>query len=256
MSRIIQIIAIVLIAGGLLYKAIPFIRKMKGAFKKIHVNSDMSLSDEKYRQLALGAIYSEQQSAFINSLTTGIPVFEMKAMLHNWWEVNDGFSAKYTLDFLLDNARKSVFPDVFKSFKNEEGTDAFSMFTDTQKKQKAYSQLQHLKDTFSDLQKEGIITNDEEFERLGTDGWELGRLVYVARMCFDAGFISETEAWNYIADAAGIAKEKFSNWKDFAYSYVIGRSLWSGKDSANSGIAYIAKYLLSEPQSPWVKLNW
>lgn len=256
MIRIIQITAIVVIAGVLIYKTIPFIRKMRGVFKKIHIHPDMSLSDERYRQLALGAIYSEQQSAFINSLTTGIPPTEIKSMLNSWWEVSDTSSAKNTLDFLLDNARNNVFPYVFKSYKNKEETITFSTFTDVQKKEKAYRELQHLKDTFSDLQKEGIITNSEELERLGTDGWELGRLVYVARMCFDAGFLSETETWNYISDAFGVAREKFSNWKDFAYSYVIGRSLWSGKDSANNGIAYIAKYLLSEPESPWVKLKW
>lgn len=91
---------------------------------------------------------------------------------------------------------------------------------------------------------------------LGTDGWELGLLVYVARMCYDVSFISEDEVGDYIAKADRLARSKFKNWKDFGYSYVVGRSLWSGSDSANSGIADIANYLLSEPQSPWVKLRW
>lgn len=256
MSRILQIIAITLIVAWLIYKALPFLRRMKGAFKKIHLNPDSSLSDEQYRKLALGAIYSEQQSAVINSLNTGIPTFEIKSMLTNWWQVNDKYTAKETLDFLLDNALKPVFPVVLQAYKTQDESVIAVQITDSEKQDKAYSQLQHLKDTLADLQCDEIVFGIEDIERLGADGWELGRLVYVARMCYDVGFIKQEEAWDYIDAANKSAKEKFSSWKDFGYSYAVGRSLWSGKDSANEGIADIAKYLLSEPESPWVKLPW
>lgn len=256
MSRTIQIIAIVLIIAGLIYKAVPFFRRVKGTLRKIHLNPAAPTTHEQYRQLALGAVYSEQQSAFINSLSTGIPVFEIKSMLGNWWGIHDYASAKDTLDSLLDNALYSIFPVVMKSYKDQDISYIASEIPDAKKAEKAYAQFDNLGDVLVDLKQDGMITGAEDVERLGTDAWELGRLVYVARLCFDAGFIPEEETWNYIVQAHATAKQKFTGWRDFGYSYAIGRALWSGKDSANSGIAYIVKYLLTESQSPWVKLKW
>lgn len=256
MNRTIQIIAVVLITAGLLYKVVPFFRRMKGTFKKIHLNPSASIDNEEYVKLALGAVYSEQQSAFINSLTTGIPVFEIKSMLANWWGIHDDASAKETLNSLLENARYSIFPVVMRSYKDGDISYIASEIPDAKKAEKAYTQFDNLGEVLADLKQDGMITGTADVERLGTDAWELGRLVYVARLCFDAGFIPEKETWSYITEAHSMAKQKFPGWQDFGHSYAIGRALWSGKDSANSGIAYIVKYLLTESQSPWVKLKW
>lgn len=255
MTRIIQIIVILVFVGILVYRAIPLIRRFRGAFKQIHRNENANLSTGQYRKLALGAIYSEQQSAYINSLTTGIPASEIKSMLSNWWGVQDGASAKETLDGLLDNARHPVLPMVLSAYSSHD-TSSIAALTDEKKKEKAESQLANLAETLADLQADGVVQSVADVERLGTDGWELGRLVYVARMCFDAGLISEAETWAYIDEADQLARARFSNWADFGHSYAIGRALWSGKDSANSGIAHIAKYLLSNPESPWTQLDW
>lgn len=256
MSRTIQIMAIVLIVAGLLYKALPFFRRMKETLRKIHINPAASPDNGQYRQLALGAVYSEQQSAFINSLTTGIPVFEIKSMLANWWRIHDAASAKEALDSLLDNTLNSVFPVVMKSYRKQDISIIAAEIQDAKKAEKAYAQFDNLADVLNDLKQDDMVAGIDDVERIGSDAWELGRAVYVTRLCFDAGFVSETEAWNYIGEAHKIAKQKFMNWQDFGYSYAIGRALWSGKDSANSGIAYIVKYLLTEPQSPWLKLTW
>lgn len=143
-------------------------------------------------------------------------------MLSNWWGVQDGASAKETLDGLLDNARHPVLPMVLSAYSNHDSS-VFATLTDEKKKEKAESQLANLAETLGDLQADGIVQSVADVERLGTDGWELGRLVYVARMCFDAGLISEAETWAYIDEADQLASARFSNWADFGHSYAIGR---------------------------------
>lgn len=213
MNRTIQIIAVILITAGLLYKAVPFFRRMKGTFKKIHLNPSASIDNKEYVKLALGAVYSEQQSAFINSLVTGIPVFEIKSMLGNWWGIHDYTSAKEILDSLLDNVHYSIFPVVMRSYKDQDISYIASEIPDAKKAERAYAQFDNLGDVLADLKQDGIINGTADVERLGTDAWELGRLVYVARMCFDAGFIPEKETWSYITEAHSMAKQKFTGFR-------------------------------------------
>lgn len=52
------------------------------------------------------------------------------------------------------------------------------------------------------------------------------------------------------------AQNRFSLWEDFSKSYVIGRAIWRELESDNSKVASIAAYLLTEPESPWVPMEW
>ena len=44
----------------------------------------------------------------------------------------------------------------------------------------------------------------------------------------------------------------FNSWKDFANSYMLGRTLWNG-DCNMSGLA---QDLLTKAESPWVRYAW
>lgn len=64
-------------AGGIAFiyfvykKVIPFFRKSKtftkGLFSKIYLNKNSDCTQDQYKKVSLGAIYSEQQTAYINS---------------------------------------------------------------------------------------------------------------------------------------------------------------------------------------------
>ena len=69
-------------------------------------------------------------------------------------------------------------------------------------------------------------------------------------------YITEVEAWKYIDTAYDMARTTFSSWKDMAMSYIIGRSLWGGKNAYNSVMKDIADKLLSQENSPWKKYVW
>lgn len=53
-----------------------------------------------------------------------------------------------------------------------------------------------------------------------------------------------------------MAHKEFTSWKEFAMSYVIGRSLWGGRKAYNSIIKNRADELLSDEKSPWVRYSW
>ena len=68
--------------------------------------------------------------------------------------------------------------------------------------------------------------------------------------------ISESEAWSYIDRAYVLAHQECASWQDFAMSYIIGRSLWGGKEACNSVMKNTADELLSVEKSPWVRYAW
>lgn len=186
-------------------------------------------------------------------------------LLSKWWEINNPSQAKEQLDYLANKGFRFYFDTVVKCYEisNEEQQKEIivNSFDENDEKykedtQKAYQQLLHLQETWQELTKNNIISTKNELIKYNNVGWDCGRLVFLSRLCFDAGYISENETWNYINKAYELATQHFDTWKDFSKSYIIGRGMWGGLDCANEGIIGIAEELLKDEKSPWVKLNF
>jgi len=250
------------------WRLIPFIKKVKkvsqGLFSKIYMNKKGTLNKEQYRKLVVGAIYSEQQTSFINSLTTGLSKAEIQEKLSDWWGINNSEEANESLNYLHTKGFRFYFETVLKAYNvtDEEEQKAiiisgFDELDDDYEEDihKAYQQLKHLQETWSSLTTNNIISTKEELVKYNNIGWDCGRMTFLSRLCYDAGYISENDAWKYIEDAYKLTCENFNDWEGFSKSYIIGRGMWGGTESANEGIMSIAEYLLEEEKSPWVQMN-
>ncbi len=262
-------------AGGamviyiIFWKVLPFIKKAKkvtkGLFGRVYLNKNSTISNEQYKKIAIGALYSEQQTAFINSLTTGLGKSDIKKLLSEWWGINNPSQAKEQLEYLSNKGFRFYFDTVLKCYEisNEEEqktiiVNSFDAHDKDYKEDinKTYQQLINLKEVWKELIDNQIISTKNELEKYSNIGWDCGRLVFLSRLCFDVGYISEEETWNYIDKSYKLASEHFNTWKDFSKSYIIGRGMWGGLECANEGIISIAEELLKDDKSPWVKLNF
>nr|WP_199001336.1 DUF1266 domain-containing protein [Flavobacterium sp. ASV13] len=261
----IVLIIIITIIGGYYFtaKVLPFFRKTKkiakGLLNKIHLNKNSTLSPAQYRKIALGAVYSEQQIAYINSLETGLGKNALQDLLAKWWGITSPAEALEMLNYLKEKGYRFYHPTIYEAFTSPEYKQEeiiISHFNSQEDLDRAFSQLQNLKDTLQELKTNNILSQDSDILKFGSAGWDCGRLVFLTRICFDAGYISEELAWTYIDSADVLAKNTFTNWNDYAKSYVLGRAMWGGAKSYNSGIISIAKYLQEEPNSPWKQLLW
>lgn len=79
----------------------------------------------------------------------------------------------------------------------------------------------------------------------------LKRLVFMSRLCFDAGYISEEEAWNYI-DIACERLRFFDSWSSFTTRYLIGRTMWDVEHPFIQDFRKFEKELL-QPGNLWNK---
>ncbi|WP_161554710.1 DUF1266 domain-containing protein [Ereboglobus luteus] len=223
---------------------------------------DVALPPEQYKKLSLGAIYSEQQKAWLNTLDTGLPKKEVRRVVGEWWGIAGVDDAASTLDYLRDKGFRHYFPVVMRAYREpaaEQKRIVAAAFPDCEEdREKTLAQISHLNETLDELVEDGVIdsTASASIERYGVAGWDCGRLVYLARLCREMRYINDEQTWNYIEAAHQIAGQTFGSWKEYAKSYVIGRALWGGADCDNSDIAEIADYLLEDEDSPWVQMPW
>jgi Cdc6-like AAA superfamily ATPase len=85
----------------------------------------------------------------------------------------------------------------------------------------------------------------------GILAWDLGRLIIIARMCYDIGYIDEKTAWDIITSAYETAEKEFKDWRELAVSYLIGRGAWGGDTMMLDGLYAIAEKAFEDDNSPW-----
>lgn len=231
----------------------------------IYLNKKAKENKEQYKKIALGAIYSQQQMAHINSLNTGLKKSYITNILSEWWGINNAEEAKDKLDYLSNKGFRYYFKTVINAYlvENEEEQkkiviNGFNEYSENYEEdiQKAYNQLINLQETWEELTKNNIILNQEELIRYNNVGWDCGRLVFLSRLCFDAGYINENEVWKYLNEAQKLATKSFSTWKQFSKSYIIGRAMWGGVEYSNEDIIKITNELLKDDKSPWMQLSF
>lgn len=88
----------------------------------------------------------------------------------------------------------------------------------------------------------------------GLLAWDLCRLVAVAGWGFVADYISEDEAWSYVAPAAAVLQRSYQSWEDLGQAYVKAAYVWN--PGAGADCAPRCQALLQDPQSPWRTVPW
>jgi tetratricopeptide (TPR) repeat protein len=83
--------------------------------------------------------------------------------------------------------------------------------------------------------------------------WDYGRLVAVAGWSWLAGYLSETEAWEWSFRAARAIQSSYGSWQEFGRHYLLGRLFGMGDEG---GARKACEWLLSNDNSPWRRLPW
>ncbi len=248
-------IMVVAAIGFFFFKVLPFLRKAKkvmNAFKGTQFKKDSNLSSEQQKQIATSAIYSAQQAAYVNALETGLGKSEVKEILEEWWGINNQTDAVDTLEYLKEGGFQACLPIAYQAIAQKD--IPFNEFlqqniNDYEDLQTIQERTYNLKTNLGQISEIKVIQNIEDIQKLGAAGWDAGRLGFITRLCFDMDYITEQQAWQYLADAHKMAKQYFNNWEDFSKSYVIGRAMWNGAN--NDGMYAIARDLLDEKPSPY-----
>jgi hypothetical protein len=204
--------------------------------------------------LAVGAINGEQLTANVDSLETGVERQRLVQGLSESWDITSSETARSTLDWLLAEGHRGYFADVVAIARGPKNTWnlAAQRFEEPDR---VLEYVEHWAESEQELRAAGMLTSEQDIAR-GISSWDFGRAINVARMAFDAGYLSRDEAWGVIERAAALAKPLFSSWDELGRSYILGRAMWSGSGMTLDGLIEITKKLSIDAESPWTELRW
>ena len=109
----------------------------------------------------------------------------------------------------------------------------------------------NLTQTFNELIKFGIVSSQSDLGRIDATAWDMGRMVNVARWCYELKFISKAQAWEYIFHGEKESVARYNDWAAFGRSYITGRALWGGSGIQLTNTINIVDSLHKNEESPW-----
>ncbi len=212
------------------------------------------LPPDRFAAISIGAINAEQTGYFCDSLRTGSDVEEIKDNLSSYYDIEDRDTALETLEWLYTSGHRVYFDNI-KGILSGRGAPIAVTGMDAETAERIREYSSNLQESIEELVEEKFLKQRADLARCSILAWDMGRLVLVARCCFDAGYISEEEAWRYILDARQASQGQYTSWEEFAAGYVIGRAMWSGSGMSLMGIISIAQGLLEDEESPWKRCD-
>ena len=93
---------------------------------------------------------------------------------------------------------------------------------------------------------------EEELKR-GVLAWDMGRMVCLTRIAYDAGFIDESLAWNYICSAGQQCIQAFNDWTELGKSFLLGQAMEATEKRKQELYIRLYRQATENPNSPWKK---
>ncbi len=228
-----------------------FISKVLNSFKSLRLNKKHVVKGYLLDHLLVGSMYAEQQSAYLNSYETGLSKSDITTLVEKYWEIFNRNQAIEILQSLHHRNQDDYISYVYQAFDDSENyveilksnlpdeDDALEYYVDIYRR---------LKNIVPQLIEQEVITDFSQLKTIKDSGWNYGRSVFLARCCYELGYLSETELKEYLAKSHSELKEFCKTWKEYTTSYIFGRAMWGG--SYNSGMLDIADDLLNNDKSP------
>lgn len=210
------------------------------------------LSPLQQSVLNIGAVNAEQTMYYCDSLETGSEKGEIRNNLAAYYDILDEESALHTLEWLLERGHRVYF-DAIKLFSAGISPSITDEILTPDERLDTPRYMKNMKEMIESLIEKGYIRSQADLQNQSVLAWDMGRLVLIARCCFECGYITEEKAWYYMEEAHKKCCTAYGDWKEFASGYVIGRCMWGGMKQMPGGIMGIAEGLLRDPESPWQK---
>jgi hypothetical protein len=223
-------------------------------------DSGLNLSQQK--AIACGANLSSQNQIFLNALETGAPTQTIRNFLHNNWGLNTKEEISRTLNDLLEEPQSPAFNYVSEMRGNSTSQEWKQILEqrliadgrDEEDSDLATGTLALVLEAENRMQNDKILNN---IVITNIDAYNLSRGINLTRWAYQLKFISEEESWQYINKMAHKIFQIYRSWEELSVSYIMGRILYSESiDEFYETQLECHRELTTNPESPWLKLNW
>jgi hypothetical protein len=228
-----------------------FLSKILNSFKSIRLNKNNALKGYLLDHLLIGSMYAEQQSAYLNSYETGLNKQDVRYLVEAYWEIYNQTEAIEILQSLHLRNQDENIDVVFRAFEDR-GNYVDILKSNLSNKEGEFDYylglFRTLNTVIPDLMEQSSIANFAQLRRTKDSGWNYGRSVFLARCCYELGYLSESQLQEYLAKSYVGLKKYCNTWREYTTSYIFGRAVWGGAN--NDGMMQIADDLLRNVKSP------
>lgn len=225
--------------------------KLFNTFKRIRLNNRNAVVGQSLDYLLLSSLYAEQQSAYLNSYETGLPKSTLIEILEEYSAIYNKEQALTVLQDLKKRNTDANLEIVFSAFDNKDNAVEIlkrNLPNDEYEFKLYIAMYRSLNTIVDELIAENIITHYSQISSVKDSAFDYGKGAFLARCCFELGYLSENEMKLYLEESYYELKTVCSTWSQYVASYVLGRAIWGG--SHNSGMIQIGLDLLHHKKSP------
>jgi len=271
MTFIVPVVFVVFFVCLIIVKVKKAIKIIRHVTMGIRVKEDSGLSADEVRAISLGALYAYQQGGYVDVMDLDVDESRLSTILSEWWDIDSRDSAIETVNYLGNAPSQNLLPLVYSAYNASSEDEAMQIISNTITNdpeisnhpdsmniaksmiERAGNQLSNLKSQYDSLVNSGIISSVRDIDRLGVIAWDAGRLNFVARAAMQKGYLTRDECQHCVDHAYEMSiSAGFNSWKDFANSYMLGRTMWNGDNNMSA----LAEDLLTKPNSPWIRFPW
>ncbi|MEG0927426.1 DUF1266 domain-containing protein [Chryseobacterium sp.] len=179
-----------------------FFSKFLNAFKSIRLNDKNAVSGCLLDHLLIGSMYAEQQSAYLNSYETGLNKSDITKLVETYWGISGQNQAIEMLQSLHSKNQDENLDVVYRAFENSD-TYFDILKSNISNEDGVFDYylglFRKLKNVVPELIEQNVITDFAQLKKAKDSGWNYGRSVFLARCCYELGYISEKELIEYLA---------------------------------------------------------
>lgn len=223
------------------------------------LNPDSTLTSEQQWAIACGADLAILNGQYLNDLTTGFSRQHCRELLSEWWDIDSKEEVLDNIDRLFSEGHRIRYDIIWQalntvSIKESKAFLREYVIKNQMEEEVVLKWLRNMRDALELFQKHGLIRKDTQPEMLI---WDYARIINMTRGSFDAEYLSREEALDIIRRCVSPIRNMYTSWKQLSLSYQFARCVWIGIEEANiDDMLGNMQTLLTNVDSPWVKLSW
>jgi hypothetical protein len=193
--------------------------------------------------LAAGANLARPRGDRLDTLALSDDVPRAKETLDRWWNLSGPEDAVSTIDWLRTEGHTVRIQALLRHLHSLPAHQVEQFITND--------------DRWPQHQKRYAWDHRSEFRDGRLEAFDMVRMLFIARATYTAGWLPKRVAWDTVFEAAGRLQEAYDSWAEMSNNYLLGRRYWAGGDpKVQLLFDKHAKWLTTNPESPWQQLPW
>ncbi len=213
--------------------------------------TDSGLSIDDQLNVAAGANLAYLNCIPLNTLSTGTPAGNVKAILEEDWGIGSRDHLMSTVSWLEEKGHRHYFDAIWKVM---DDAPAIKKLHDYSKSRGDATDItwyaENIAAGYRFLREAGCFASGRKTDVLT---WDLGRAIGLCRWGYDLQYLDEGEALLHIRRLGRRLRSHYASWENLSENFLLGHVMWCGRLNDLAHLHGEHRTLLTAPSSTWVQ---